>query len=608
MSKVSFSRVCNVFNTLEGTDSRNEMTEILSNFYKELDSLDAQILSYLTLGRVAPLFVNSEFNYSRKSFISLLKDISKSKGLNEDIDKRMEELGDIGDMLQYFAEKIGSKSSGLALQEVYDLLWDIVNAKGTGSVESKNRIIVDTLNKLSSLEAKYFARIVCGDLRFGVNTKTLLDVFSVMVVGDKSLKDELDRAYGSHADIGYICSLISGVDEKEARKNLSLVKVQPGIPVIPRLVERVGGFEEVFDRLGDEFLVQAKYDGLRCQIHKFKEWKFSSKEAIWFKYIKKEENSSLFEIKKERSYIKLFTRNLEDVTEMFPEVVQAAEGIKIESFILDSEVLGWDKENRKFLSFQDTMQRRRKYEVTDLKKQIPVKAMVFDILYLNGKSLMAENTVDRIAKLEDINTNGGIEITETITVNNIDKLKEIFNKKIKKGHEGLIAKQKIGGYLPGVRNYEWIKLKKSMMEGLVDTIDLVAVGYNFGSGRRKSLGMGSVLGAIYDEKEDMFIGICNVGTGFSDEQLKNISKELKEDSLDEKAKNVIVEKALEPDVWVEPKVVFTVEADEISRSKGSKYPSLRFPRLIEWGRDKGPVEATSVEELEKMHRESREKA
>jgi DNA ligase-1 len=120
--------------------------------------------------------------------------------------------------------------------------------------------------------------------------------------------------------------------------------------------------------------------------------------------------------------------------------------------------------------------------------------------------------------------------------------------------------------------------------------------------------MGSVLGAIYDEKEDMFIGICNVGTGFSDEQLKNISKELKEDSLDEKAKNVIVEKALEPDVWVEPKVVFTVEADEISRSKGSKYPSLRFPRLIEWGRDKGPVEATSVEELEKMHRESREKA
>ncbi|HRY22666.1 MAG TPA: hypothetical protein P5311_02810, partial [Candidatus Dojkabacteria bacterium] len=240
MNRVKFSRVCDIFDTLEGTDSRNEMTEILSGFYKELDPLDSQILSYLILGRVAPLFVNSEFNYSEKSFISLLKDISKSKNLGEDIDKKMEELGDIGDTLQYFAEKVGSKSSGLTLQEVYDLLWDIVNAKGTGSVGGKNKIIVDTLNKLSPLEAKYFSRIICGDLRFGVNTKTLLDVFSVMVVGDKSLKEELDRAYGSHADIGYICSLVSGGNEKEARKKLATVRVQPGIPVMARLVERVG--------------------------------------------------------------------------------------------------------------------------------------------------------------------------------------------------------------------------------------------------------------------------------------------------------------------------------------------------------------------------------
>ncbi len=605
MSKVSFSHVCDIFNTLEGTDSRNEMTEVLSNFYKELDPLDAQILSYLTLGRVAPLFVDSEFNYSEKSFISLLKDMSKSRDLGEDIDKKMEELGDIGDILQYFTEKIDFKSSGLTLQEVYNLLWEIVNAKGTGSVESKNKIIVDTLSKISPLEAKYFSRIVCGDLRFGLNTKTLLDVFSVMIVGDKSLKEELDRAYGAHADIGYICSLVSGEKKDEALKNLSLVKVQPGIPVMSRLVERVGDFEEVFDRIGDEFLVQAKYDGLRCQIHKFKEWRVSEKEAIWFKYIKKKENGSLFEIKEKKPNIRLFTRNLEDVTDMFPEVVEAAERIEMESFILDSEVLGWDEENQKFLPFQDTMQRRRKYEVTDLKKQVPVRAMVFDVLYLNGESLMTENTLDRIAKLGEIDTDGGIAITETITVNDIDKLKEIFNEKIEEGHEGLIAKQKSGGYLPGTRNYEWIKLKKSMIKGLVDTIDLVAVGYNFGSGRRKDLGMGSVLGAIYNEEEDMFIGICNVGTGFSDEQLKNISDELQEDSLGEKPKNVAVEKTLKPDVWVEPKIVFTVEADEISRSKGSEYLSLRFPRLTVWRRDKMITEATGLNELEEMYKKSK---
>jgi DNA ligase-1 len=173
-----------------------------------------------------------------------------------------------------------------------------------------------------------------------------------MVVGDKSLKDELDRAYGAHADVGYICSLVSGVNEEKAREKLSLVKVQPGIPVMSRLVERVGDFEEVFDKLGEEFLVQAKYDGLRCQIHKFKEWVFSDMEAIWFKYIKKEENGSVFEREEEKSNIRLFTRNLEDVTDMFPEVVEAAMNIDKESFILDSEVLGWDERIRSSYHFK----------------------------------------------------------------------------------------------------------------------------------------------------------------------------------------------------------------------------------------------------------------
>jgi DNA ligase-1 len=215
---------------------------------------------------------------------------------------------------------------------------------------------------------------------------------------------------------------------------------------------------------------------------------------------------------------------------------------------------------------------------------------------------MADNTVDRITKLEGLNTKGGIAITETVTIRNMKKLKEIFNEKVGEGHEGLIAKQKSGGYLPGTRNYEWIKLKKSMMEGLVDTIDVVAVGYNLGSGRRKNLGMGSVLGAIYDEKEDIFVGICKVGTGFSDEQLKNISEQLKEGFLKNKPKNVFVEKTLEPDVWVEPKIVFTVEADEITRNKNSEYLSLRFPRLIVWGRDKMITEATTLKELDEMYR------
>jgi len=602
--KATFNQVCKVFDTLEGTSSRNEMTDTLSDFYKELNSKDSQILSYLILGRVAPFFVDSEFNYSEKSFLSLLEDMVKTKELDIDVEGKRNELGDIGDTLEYFTNEFNFKTEKLTLEKIYTILWEIVNARGTGSMESKNKIIADILSQISPIEAKYFSRIVCGSLRFGVNAKTLLDVFSVMLVGDKSMRDELDRAYGAYADIGYICLLLKDKrkKKKDVDERLKEVKVQPGIPLLARLVERASTFEEVFERLGEEVLVQTKYDGLRCQIHKFKSEDLSKKEIIWLEYMKEEGNGSLFETKEKGYTVKLFTRNLEDVTDMFPEIVESAMDIDKESFILDSEVLGWDEENKKFLPFQDTMQRRRKHGVKNMQGDVPVKAVVFDILYLNDKSLLQEDTVKRIDILEDLDTEGGITLVNTDVVKDVEELKKNFDKRVKEGHEGLIAKQKQGGYLPGTRNYEWIKLKKSMLKGLVDTIDLVAVGYNLGSGRRKELGIGSVLGAAYNEQEDVFEAVCNVGTGFTDEQLESIYEELKEDSLEKKPKNLEIQESLEPDVWVEPKVVFTVEADEITKKKDSKYLSLRFPRLVQWGRDKGITEATTVKELEGMYK------
>lgn len=600
MNEVKFNKVCEIFNTLEHTSSRNEMTSILVSFYKGLSSEDAQVLSYLIQGRVAPLFVKSEFNYSEKSFVTLLEGILKRENLKENVSQKRKELGDIGDTLEYFGEKLNYETKGLTLLEVYNLLWKIVNQGGTGSVDIKNGIISETLSKMSSLEAKYFARIVCGSLRFGLNVKTLLDVFSFVIVDDKSMRDELDRAYGAYADIGYICSLVVGKKKKEVEKNLEMVKIQPGIPVLPRLVERVGTFGEVFERLGESFLVQSKYDGLRCQIHKYEKGNLGKKRLIWQKYLKEELNTSLFREVEDICEVKLFTRNLEDVTEMFPEVVNQAKSVKKSSFILDSEVLGWDFGKEKFMTFQETMQRRRKYNVKSVKEDIPVKAMVFDILYLEGVDLSQRDTEERVDILRTFDTKGSIEVEVTKEVKNLEELYNIFNEKVGLGHEGVIVKQKKGSYLPGVRNFEWIKLKKSMESKLVDSIDLVAIGYSLGSGRRSNLGIGAVLGALYDDEKNVFVGICNVGTGFNDDQLRNIFASLKDYSLDQRPKNVFVEKSLEPDVWIEPSVVFTVEADEITRKKGSKTLSLRFPRLIEWGRDKGVTEATTPRELEGM--------
>lgn len=601
MKTISFKDVAEVFDILEKTSSRNDITAILSDFYKKLNSEGGQILSYMVLGRVAPFFVNSEFNYSEKSLLNVLNNYAKAKDIDLDINKERVNVGDIGETVRLFSEKCKFQSESKGIREIYDTLWGIVNTQGNGSVEKKNTIVLDTLNTLSPLEAKYFVRVICGQLRFGISFKTLLDVFSFIIAGDKSVRNDLDRAYGVCADIGYIYSQIAGKDGFNAIDSLKAVKIQPGIPVMPRLVERVGNFEETFDRTGIPALVQPKFDGLRCQIHKYQTHNVEEREYIWAKYISKK-SVGLFDISSHSTEVKLFTRNLEDVTEMFPEVVESAKSLTDTSFILDSEVLGF--KDGEFLPFQDTMQRRRKYGVSDTSKDIPVKAMVFDVLYVNEKGLIHTDTRERVDILGKIEMKGSLERCDTKEVTDLEGLMSIFNENVEKGYEGVIVKMQTGEYLPGVRNYDWIKLKKSMMNTLVDTVDLVCVGYYFGSGRRSDFGVGAVLGALYNEKTDTFEAICKVGTGFSDELLRSINERF-EGKTGEQESNVLCPASLIPDVWVVPEVVFTVEADEITRRQGEESIggglSLRFPRLVEWNRDKSANDATGVGELEKMY-------
>jgi DNA ligase-1 len=237
---------------------------------------------------------------------------------------------------------------------------------------------------------------------------------------------------------------------------------------------------------------------------------------------------------------------------------------------------------------------------------IPVKAMLFDILYLNGEGLTTKDTVDRVEVLENVldGVDNSVRVAETLRLASVKELKETFDEYVRQGLEGVIVKQLKGGYEAGKRNFEWIKLKKSMEKGLVDTVDMVVVGYYYGSGRRASLGIGALLGAIYNEEKNRYDAICKIGTGISDDLFKQILNDLKGFESLKKTKDVGINKALDkPDVWVKPNFVITVDADEVTRdikkeeSSVGNGLSLRFPRLIEWNRDKGLENITTVDEL-----------
>jgi DNA ligase-1 len=238
-------------------------------------------------------------------------------------------------------------------------------------------------------------------------------------------------------------------------------------------------------------------------------------------------------------------------------------------------------------------------------KNFPLKFFVFDLLYLNGIDYTNIRYEDRRKKLiELIPKNPVIEPAEAIMIEDTHSLSRLFHETVERGLEGLVAKRPDAPYTFGARNFNWIKLKRSYKGELTDSLDLCIVGYYTGYGHRTQFGIGAILAAAYDTKEGRFKTVSKIGAGFSEQALVDLSAWLSEIKLNEKPHEVDSE--IVPDVWVMPKYLITVTADEITRSQnhtagkdqeGVGY-ALRFPRVVGFIReDKGPYDATAVSEI-----------
>jgi DNA ligase-1 len=178
---------------------------------------------------------------------------------------------------------------------------------------------------------------------------------------------------------------------------------------------------------------------------------------------------------------------------------------------------------------------------------------------------------------------------------------------ISKGLEGLVIKKLQSPYEAGGRNFNWVKLKKHSDGELSDTIDCVLLGYITGKGKRTEFGAGALLVGVYDKEKDEFVSISRIGTGLSDEEWREIHR--RADKIKVSHKPARVNSLIEPSVWIEPKIVIEVLADEITRSplhtagktEAENGFALRFPRLVSFrDADKKPEDATEVKEIKRL--------
>lgn len=568
-----FNELSIFFQKLESTTKRNEMIGILAELFKNSEVEEIDKIIYILDGRVAPPYEKLEFGISEKLALRSIS-LAFMKDVIE-IEKLYKEIGDLGEIVF----KLSKGKNDLQVLEVFRTLHEIALLKGEGSIEAKINKLAYVSNSLTPLGAKYLFRIVLGRLRLGIGEPSIMDALSYAKKGDKTLREYIERVYNITSDLGY-CARIFWEGGVEALKK---IKVEIGKPIRMALAERLSTAEEIIKKLG-KCIVEPKFDGFRCQVHK-----------------------------KGRE-VKIFSRNLEDNTHMFPDIVQGIiEQISHEEVILEGEAISYNPETNEFYPFQITVQRKRKYDVEKMMDLFPLKLFVFDLLYVDGEDLTSFPYLRRREKLEKIILPGDVVvITNYIIINNPIELQAFFERSITEGLEGIVAKRLEAPYQAGVRNFNWIKLKRSYQTQLTDTVDCVILGYFKGRGQRAKFGIGALLVGVYNPKEDRYETIAKIGTGPTEEEWLKFREILDEIKVEEKPNNI--ESQIIPDVWVYPKYVVEIQADEITKSPvhtcgkdGEKLGyALRFPRVIGFIKeDRSPEQATTVNEIFEMFQQQK---
>ncbi|EXJ53968.1 DNA ligase 1 [Cladophialophora yegresii CBS 114405] len=640
---VPYAALCTTFSLIELTTKRLLITAYCSAFLQQVMRLTPQDLLptvQLMLNKLAADYAGIELGIGESL---IMKAIGESSGRSLSVIKEdHKKIGDLG----LVAAKSRSKQSQmfkpkpLTVRGVHQGLLDIAKMEGHGSQDQKVRAInklmasadVSSASKNVDIEkdkggpseAKFLVRFLEGKLRLGLAEKTVIIALAQAVVtheaAQKGKVPSTEKLAEGEAALKTVYSelpsyevIIPAMLEHGIFNLHETCKLQPGVPLKPMLAKPTKSITEVLDRFeGKDFTCEYKYDGERAQIH------YVAPEAT--SEFPAAENTLSKDPKAFKGLAAIFSRNSEDLSKKYPDILEKLNTwIKpsTKSFVLDCETVAWDPQNKRVLPFQQLMTRKRK-DVKTSDVTVKVCVFAFDMLFYNGEALVKKTLRERRELLHSAfqPVEGEFQFAQYGDAKDIEEIQHLLDDSVKASCEGLMVKMldtEESGYEPSKRSRNWLKVKKDYLSGVGDSLDLVVLGAYHGKGKRTSW-YGAFLLAAYNSDTQTFETVCNIGTGFSEQVLEELHKELSEIVIDRPKPfySHSTTKNDQPDVWFEARYVWEVKTADLTLSPryraaseemgGKNGISLRFPRFIQRRDDKKTDEATTTRQVAEMYR------
>jgi DNA ligase 1 len=509
---------------IAATTSKLEKVRTLAEYLQTLDETRVGVAARFFTGLVFPTWDMRVLSVGGAALWGVLTRLSGAAP--EEMSAAWARHGDAGGAAHDILLPVCGDAPGVDILDAVHIFEAIASASSTAA---RAELLEGLLRRCTPLEVKYVVKLITGEMRIGLREGLVEDAIALAFGRDKAAVSRADMVIG---DLGEVALL--------ARQD-RLDSAAPRLfaPLRFMLATAVADADEVVARMGDEVWIEDKYDGVRCQVHR------------------------------DAGRVMLFSRDLKDITAQFPEVAEAAAALD-HAVLLDGEVLAYrDGRVMPFAALQTRLGRRAPTQA--VRDEVPAIFVAWDLLDLDGRSLLDDPLRQRRAALDALHLGGALATAHQEHARGAAAVDALFDNARERLNEGLIAKDPRSPYTPGRRGMSWLKLKKPL-----DTLDVVVTGAELGHGRRRDV-LSDVTFSVRVDDSDELVPIGKAYTGLTDAEIVEMTALLTSITLSEHGRYRVVQ----------PQIVLEVAFDRVQPSARHRSGyALRFPRIARWRHDK----------------------